>query len=313
MTRQEASPGPLRRLLAYFGPLGPVDQNARPPDGLPAPRTVTLADGRRLRIRDSGGDGPVVVLLHAWALTADTNFVALMGPLSADYRVISYDLPGHGPRRGRMEFAGTADELRDLLDALGVERAILCGYSMGGPVALEFGLRHPGRCAGLVLQATALVYDHLVDRFIVLGLRLAHPLARLGLGRTIPARYFAGRGIPLLRDTGCWPWLRRELAQAHPADLIQAGLVDMRYDYRPQTATLRDTPGLPIAVLITAADTAVPPADQRAMADALGATTEEIEADHDAFVIATERLLHGTRVLLAKVADTSLEIGGNPG
>jgi 3-oxoadipate enol-lactonase len=294
--------------VAYLGPLGPLDPDAPPPDGLPPLTTVTLADGRTLRVRDSGGEGPVVVLLHAWAITADVNFAGLMEPLSADYRVVAFDLPGHGPRQGRMEFGSTADEVRDLLDALGVDRAILCGYSMGGPVALEFGLRHPERCAGLVLQATALVYDHLVDRFIVLGMHLARPLARLGLGRTTAARYFAN-----LRGTEAWPWLRRELSQAHPADLIQAGLVDMRYDYRPQTPTLRDTPGLPIAVLVTADDTAVPPADQRAMADALGATTAEIAADHDSFVIAPDLLLDGTRTLLAHVTEASLEIGGNPG
>src|SRR5439155_25959580 len=122
---------------------------------------------------------------------ADVNFGDPMEPLSADSRVISFDLPGHGPRRGSLEFAAAADEVRDLLDALGVERAVLCGYSMGGPVALEFGLRHPDRCAGLVLQATALVYNHLVDRFIVLVLHTIRPLARLGLGRTAALRYFA--------------------------------------------------------------------------------------------------------------------------
>ena len=285
--------------MAVLGPLGPVPADAQAPAVLPPLRTLTLADGRLLSIRDSGGDGPVVILLHAWAITADVNFAELMAPMSAGYRVIAFDLPGHGARRGGFAFDAAADEVRDVLDALGVERAILCGYSMGGPIALEFGLRHPGRCAGLLLQATALVYDHLVDRFIVMTLRLVRPLARLGIGRTAAIRYFAS-----LRGTPRWSWLHRELIQAHPGDLVQAGLVDMRYDYRPQTGTLRETPGLPIAVLITACDTAVPPEDQRAMARELGATTAEIAADHDSFLAAPALLATATLDLLLQVVRT---------
>jgi pimeloyl-ACP methyl ester carboxylesterase len=291
-----------RRALAALRKLEPITADAAAPAVLPPLRTVELAGGRRLRVRDSGGSGPVVVLLHAWGVTADVNFLEVMEPLAGDYRVVAYDLPGHGARKGRFEFGLAADELRDLLDALGVERAVLCGYSMGGPVAMEFGLRHPERCAGLMLQATALVYNHLVDRFIVLALHVARPFARLGLGRTAAVRYFAGLRTGSPRVAALWPWLRRELTQADPADLVQAGLEDMRYDYRPDAGTLRDTPNLPIAVLVTAADTAVPPDDQRAMATALGAVTAEVETDHDSFLVAPERYAEATLNLLAHLA-----------
>lgn len=300
MSRQESSE--WRRALAAVRRLEPITPGVEAPSALPPARTVELSGGRSLRVRDSGGSGPVVVLLHAWGLTSDVNFLDVMEPLAADYRVVSYDLPGHGPRRGRFEFGIAADELRDLLDALGIERAVLCGYSMGGPVAMEFGLRHPDRCAGLMLQATALVYNHLVDRFIVAALHVARPFARLGIGRTAAVRYFAAVRTGSPRVAALWPWLRRELTQAHPADLVQAGLEDMRYDYRPVAGTLRDTADLPIAVMITASDTAVPPKDQRTMAEALGAVTAEVDTDHDGFLVASELYAAATLSLLAQLA-----------
>jgi pimeloyl-ACP methyl ester carboxylesterase len=72
------------------------------------------------------------------------------------WRVLALDLPGHGRSAppGRESVEGYAADVRALLDALEIERAVLCGHSMGGAVSQTIALDHPARVAGLVLIAT---------------------------------------------------------------------------------------------------------------------------------------------------------------
>lgn len=116
---------------------------------------VTL-DGER------AGDGPPLVLLHG--LSATRRYV-VMGSRQLErsgHRVIAYDARGHGesspaPDPAAYEYRDLADDLLALLDAAGVERAVLAGHSMGAHTAAAFALAHPERVAGLVLVCPA--YD----------------------------------------------------------------------------------------------------------------------------------------------------------
>ncbi|MBN1284808.1 MAG: alpha/beta fold hydrolase [Anaerolineae bacterium] len=69
---------------------------------------------------------------------------------------LALDLPGHGRSDppGRDTIDAYADDVRALLDALGVPRAVLCGHSMGGAVCQALALRWPARVAALILIAT---------------------------------------------------------------------------------------------------------------------------------------------------------------
>ena len=71
-------------------------------------------------------------------------------------RVISVDLPGHGasPPPGERAVPAYARRLVDLLDALGITRAVVGGHSMGGAIALTLALEAPERIAGLLLVGT---------------------------------------------------------------------------------------------------------------------------------------------------------------
>ena len=70
--------------------------------------------------------------------------------------VHALDLPGHGKSggRGRGSVADYVEVVRGFLEALGVERAIITGHSMGGAIAQLFALTYPARAAGLILVAT---------------------------------------------------------------------------------------------------------------------------------------------------------------
>ena len=70
--------------------------------------------------------------------------------------VHALDLPGHGKSggRGRASVADYVEVVREFLDGLGVERAIITGHSMGGAIAQLFALTYPARAAGLILVAT---------------------------------------------------------------------------------------------------------------------------------------------------------------
>ena len=72
---------------------------------------------------------------------------------------MAVDLPGHGASLGmprdRYTMGGAARSVLEVLDGDGVDRATLVGYSMGGRLALYLALRHPDRCAGLLLESAS--------------------------------------------------------------------------------------------------------------------------------------------------------------
>ncbi|MEV6199252.1 alpha/beta hydrolase [Streptomyces sp. NPDC051771] len=109
---------------------------------------------------DLAGTGPrTVVLLHSGVCDRrmwDGQFQALA---DAGYRVVRCDLRGFGETPVDAPHVH-ADDVRDLLDALGVDRAVLVGSSFGGEVALDFAVRHPGRTAALALLCAAAPVEH---------------------------------------------------------------------------------------------------------------------------------------------------------
>lgn len=101
------------------------------------------------------GDGPVVVLLHA-ALHDRHDFDAMSPALSAEYRVIAVDWPGHGDSPApepayRPTAASLADVLVDIVTELDLPASAVVGNSVGGYAAARLAITHPERVSRLVL------------------------------------------------------------------------------------------------------------------------------------------------------------------
>jgi len=108
--------------------------------------------GHRVRFHSSG-DGPLLVLLHGIAGTADTWAPVATG-LAASHTVLAPDLLGHGSSakpRGDYSLGAYASGVRDLITALGHERATVVGHSLGGGIAMQFAYQFPERVERLVL------------------------------------------------------------------------------------------------------------------------------------------------------------------
>jgi pimeloyl-ACP methyl ester carboxylesterase len=117
-------------------------------------RQMTL-HGHRVGYR-MAGDGPAVVLVHGLS-GSSTTWREAMPVLARRYTVIAPDLLGHGDSakpRGDYSLGAHASGIRDLLVALGIERASFVGHSLGGGVALQLAYQYPQRCERLVLVSS---------------------------------------------------------------------------------------------------------------------------------------------------------------
>src|SRR3954447_12990659 len=112
-----------------------------------------MLHAQRITYLESGADsgGPVVVLLHGLAGSSST-WLPVMSLLGAHAHVIAPDLLGHGlsakPHDGDYSLGAYAAGLRDLIVALGLDRATLVGHSFGGGVAMQFAYQFPSLSSG---------------------------------------------------------------------------------------------------------------------------------------------------------------------
>jgi pimeloyl-ACP methyl ester carboxylesterase len=118
--------------------------------------SLTIDAGGVSLAGEQAGEGRAVVLLHG--LTATRRYV-VMGSRAlqrSGHRVVAYDARGHGasspaPSAQDYRYEQLADDLAAVFDALGLERAVLAGASMGAHTALRLALTRPERVAALAL------------------------------------------------------------------------------------------------------------------------------------------------------------------
>lgn len=108
------------------------------------------------------GDGPPVVLVHGGLVTGHLMWSSHVPALARDHRVLVPDSRGHGRTDNPDDTLGydlMADDCAAFIDALGLDRPVVVGYSDGAQIALELGMRHPDRVAGLVLGGVVVEPD----------------------------------------------------------------------------------------------------------------------------------------------------------
>src|SRR5215216_1582773 len=104
------------------------------------------------------GQGDPLVLIHAGLLSSG-SWAGVVPLLAGSYRVITFDNRGHGRSTnpsGALSYEQMADDTAALIDVLGLERPFVGGWSDGGEVALQLGLRHPGLARALIAGGTSL-------------------------------------------------------------------------------------------------------------------------------------------------------------
>ncbi|HSR93263.1 MAG TPA: alpha/beta fold hydrolase [Solirubrobacterales bacterium] len=102
------------------------------------------------------GEGPVLLLIHGIAGYCE-NWREAIEPLARHHTVIAPDLPGHGASEaggGDYSIGALASGLRDLLLALGHERATVVGHSLGGGIAMQLAYQFPEMIERLVLVSS---------------------------------------------------------------------------------------------------------------------------------------------------------------
>lgn len=119
-------------------------------------RAIAGAAGR-LFVDDGGQGGTPVLFVHSFAGTS-AHWAAQLAHLRTQRRAIALNLRGHGgsaaPADHDYAITAFAQDIASTADALGLQRFVLVGHSMGGAAAAAYAAQHPERVAGLVLVAT---------------------------------------------------------------------------------------------------------------------------------------------------------------
>jgi pimeloyl-ACP methyl ester carboxylesterase len=241
------------------------------------PGSSVLLPGRgETFVRDSGGSGPTVLLLHGWVVSADLNWIRCYEPLvAAGYRVVAVDHRGHG--RGirspaPFRLVDCAADAAALVEQLECGPVTAVGYSMGGPITQVLARDHGGHLNGIVLCATSREWQDPEVRRVwrTMG------LLRLMLGIAGPSFWRTLIEISGMPVGGSIAWALAEMSRGNPADIAEAGRELGRFDSRPWLADI----ATPATVVVTSRDRSVPPRCQRELAEQLEAPMVEVRADH---------------------------------
>jgi pimeloyl-ACP methyl ester carboxylesterase len=117
---------------------------------------------------EEAGQGTPVLLSHGYSATSKM-WQGQMDALAGDYRLIAWDMRGHGQTdspddASAYSEAATVDDMAAVLDAAGVEKAVISGLSLGGYMSLAFNVKYPERVLALMLFDTGPGYKNPVGR-----------------------------------------------------------------------------------------------------------------------------------------------------
>ena len=274
---RERPPAPPLRLV----PPGETSQGLNTP---PPGRWLDLGRRGRTWIREEPGPegAPSLVMLHGLGATGGLNWSGSQLFLGDRFRMITIDHRGHGRgiRTRDFRLEDCADDAAACIDALGLERPIVVGYSMGGPIASLLWRRHRDLVGGLVFCATSRNFRGTPGEKLTFGAMGLAGFAPV----LLPRRLVRGIGgvlgsVPLpqpgaVKDVR---WAFEELAGHDPRSVIQAGAAIGRFD----CSSWIDEVDVPSSVIVTTEDQIVPTPRQFRLARSIpNATVHCVEAGH---------------------------------
>ncbi|MER6468474.1 bifunctional 3-oxoadipate enol-lactonase/4-carboxymuconolactone decarboxylase PcaDC [Streptomyces collinus] len=207
---------------------------------------------------DGPEDAPVLILGPSLGTTWHM-WDRQVPELTKQWRVLRFDLPGHGgaPARPAGSVGELADRLLATLDALGVQRFGYAGCALGGAIGLELALRRPERLASLALVAASPRFgtaDEFRQRGVVVRSNGLDPIAR-----SAPDRWFTGgfaAAQPAITE-----WAVQMVRTTDPGCYIAACEALAGFDVRPELGRV----GVPTLVLVGSDDRVTGPAEARTL------------------------------------------------
>jgi 3-oxoadipate enol-lactonase len=268
------------KTAAHLGPL------------LPPGYDIELEGRGTIHLRELSGPpgAPAIALLHGWTATADVNWYKCYTALGRHYRVFAYDHRGHGQGiRSKRAFRldDVADDVIAVADALGIDRFIPVGYSMGGAVAQLVWHRHRERVDGLVLCATAPYFAELrAERLSFLGLTGLAALARVTPAQ---AREWLTEQFYLQRKSLTWePWAVQQAASHDWRMMLEAGSAIGSFTSSAWIGQI----DVPTSIVVTMRDGTVPVRRQVELFDSIpGAEAFRVDGEHDAVVTRSDQFV----------------------
>ena len=235
---------------------------------LPPGESIDLPGRGQVFVRQAEGPpgSPNVMLLHGWTVTADLNWYPAFQPISQRASVVAFDHRGHGeglPTR-RFRFSDCASDVLAVADALGIDRFVCVGYSMGGAIAQLVARSAPDRVAGLVLGATSTSFRGRGLRAIRFS--LLPVVAAASRLTPVKLRYWGWEQTVFnVIGTNIGRWAQTEVLKGDPQAMLDAGTELFNFDSSDWIAELP----MPIAQVRTLGDNVVPDYLQQELADAV--------------------------------------------
>jgi pimeloyl-ACP methyl ester carboxylesterase len=183
------------------------------------PGVVPSTDGTPIAYEVHGSGEPTLILVHGWSCDA-RYWREQLDYFAARHRVVSVDLAGHGHSGAGREdhtIGSFGEDVRVVADAIGGDRLILVGHSMGGLVIAETARLLPGRVLGLI-SVDAL---HNLE-YPVTEESAAEMVAPLEADFPVACRHFAASMILPDADADLSEWIQADMASAPPEVALSA-------------------------------------------------------------------------------------------
>jgi pimeloyl-ACP methyl ester carboxylesterase len=207
------------------------------------PRVVLSKDGTPISFEVYGAGETTLVFVHGWC--CDARYWRAQVPHFANrHRVVTLDLAGHGhsgTSRSQYSMLAFGEDVRAVTEAIGANRVILVGHSMGGSVIAEAARLMPGRVTGLIGVDTLHNIEYQMTRE-----ELSNMLAPLEKDFRTGSRAFVEEMISPRMDSQLREWILADMAAASPTVALSASNNMMSQYITGEAAKIFDEIRIPV-------------------------------------------------------------------